>query len=105
MTARNLALAAIFVGPMTAMLDLCLSYYLVYPSQGEASKYPLHIATVVAVVLTIVGIVMSRRVLARKGEVAKVDEFLAVGGLGLNAFSLLLVIGFAIPKFILGVHD
>jgi hypothetical protein len=105
MKARNLALAALFVGPTAAMLDLGLSYYLVYPSQAALSKWPLHAASLVAAVLAVVGILAARRVLARKAEAAKVDEFLAMCGIALNAFSLLLIIGFAIPKFILGVHD
>ena len=105
MKARNLALAALFVGPTAAMLDLGLSYYLVYSSQALEAKWPLHVASVVAAVLAIAGIVAARRVLARKAEAAKVDEFLAVCRISLNAFSLLVVIGFAIPKFILGVHD
>lgn len=105
MKARNLAISALFVGPAAALLDLGLSYYLVYPSQAAMSKWPLHAASVACAVVAAGGIVAARRVLARKTEVAKVDEFLAVCGIALNAFSLLLVLGFAIPKFILGVHD
>jgi chromate transport protein ChrA len=105
MKARNLAIGAIFVGPAAAMLDLVLSYYLVYPSQALEAKWPLHVASIVAAVMAAAGIVAARRVLAKKDETAKVDEFLAVAGIALNAFSLLLVVGFAIPKFILGVHD
>lgn len=105
MKARNLALAALFVGPAAALLDLGVSYYLVYPSQAVEAKWPLHVASLVAAALAILGVVAARRALARKGEAAKVDEFLAVCGIALNAFSLLLIIGFAIPKLILGVHD
>jgi hypothetical protein len=105
MKARNLAVGALFIGPAAAMLDLGLSYYLVYPSQALEAKWPLHVASIVAAVFAASGIVAARRVLARKDEAAKVDEFLAVCGIALNAFSLLLVIGFAIPKLVLGVHD
>jgi hypothetical protein len=105
MKVRNVALGALFVGPAAAMLDLGLSYYLVYPSQSLEAKWPLHVASVVAAALAACGIVASRRVLARKAEAAKVDEFLAVSGIALNSFALLLVLGFAIPKLLLGVHD
>jgi hypothetical protein len=105
MTNRNLAIGALFVGPAAAMLDLALSYYLVYPSQALESKWPLHVASLVAAGVAVCGILVARRLLAREPETAKVDEFLAICGIGMNAFSLLLVIGFAIPKLVLGVHD
>ena len=105
MKARNLALAAVFVGPAAALVDLTLSYYLVYPAQGSGHKTGLHVVTAAALVVTLVGLVMSRRVLARKNETAEVDRFLAFAGLALNAFFLLVIVGFAIPKLVLGVHD
>lgn len=105
MKARNLALAALFVGPAAAMIDLTLSYYLVYPAQGSGHKTGLHIVTVLALLVTVVGIVMSRRALARDSETAPVDRFLALGGLALNAFFLLVIVGFAIPKLVLGIYD
>lgn len=105
MKTRNLAVAALFVGPAAALLDLGLSYYLIHPSQAAESKWPLHVASIAAAAVAVLGILAARRVLAREANAAKVDEFLAVCGIALNAFSLLLVVAFAIPKLVLGVHD
>lgn len=106
MSARTLALSAIFIGPTAALIDLSASFFLVLPAQESGSKAWLHVLTVVAALLTAFGIVLARRALSRdRPPGAEVDRFLALSGVALNAFFLLVIVGFAIPKLVHGVTD
>ena len=105
MSARNLALSALFVGPIAAFADQWLSYVLVYGAQASGSKAWLHVVSLVTALAAIAGIVMAARALSRRNETAEVDRFLGVAGVAVNAFFLLVIVGFAIPKFLQGVSD
>lgn len=106
MSPRNLAVTALFAGPLAGAIDLGLSYVLVYRAAASGSKLSLHVVTALAAALAAVGIVMSWRVLKKRETVIEADRFLGVCGVALNAFFLLLVVvGFGIPKLVLHPTD
>jgi hypothetical protein len=106
MSPRATAVLAIFFGPAACAADQLFSYMLVYPAAAANDKTMLHVLTLVAAVIAAVGIFLSWRVLRRKTEVFEVDRFLALFGMVLNAFFLLvLVVGFGIPKLLLHATD
>jgi hypothetical protein len=106
MTPRNLAVTALFAGPLAAAIDLGLSYVLVYRARASGSELSLDLGTVFAAALSAIGIVLSRRVLEKREAVLESDRFLGVCGVALNAFFLLLVLaGFGVPKIVLHPTD
>ena len=101
-----MAMSAIFVGPAACAADQLASYVLTYPAAASGDKTWLHVVTGVAAVVTCVGLLTSYRVLRRRTEVFPVDRFLAVLGLTMNAFFLLVVlVGFGLPKLLLHATD
>ncbi len=101
MTPRNLALGALFVGPVVAAIDLGLSYPLVYRARESGSRVWLDLITILCAIAVAGGIAASRSVLRRHDGAAPVDRFLGVLGVALNAFFLLLVLaGYGIPKLV-----
>lgn len=105
MKARNQALLALFVGAPAAMLDQLASYVLVYPSQASHSNWPIAVSAGIAAVIATGGILLALRVLRRKSEVVEADRFLALLGVVLNAFFLLVIVGMAVPAAILHPTD
>ena len=106
MSPRSTAMLAIFFGPAACAADQLFSYMLVYPAAASNDKTMLHLLTLAAAVFTGIGIFLSWRVLRRKTEVFEVDRFLAIFGMVLNIFFLLVVVvGFGVPKLVLHPTD
>jgi hypothetical protein len=106
MSPRATAVMAIFFGPAAAAGDQFFSYMLVYPAAASGTNVWLHVVTVVASVVACVGLLLSYGILRRRTEVFEVDRFLAVVGLAMNAFFLLVVVvGFGLPKVMLHPTD
>ncbi len=105
MRARSQAVLALFVGAAAALLDQLASYVLVYPSQAHGGNMPIAVSAIVSGVIASVGIFLAFRVLRRKSEVVEVDRFLALLGVVLNVFFLLVIVGMAFPATILHPTD
>ena len=106
MSPRATAMLAIFFGPAACAADQLVSYMLDYPAAAANDKTMLHVLTAVAAVIAAFGILLSWRVLRRRTEVFEVDRFLAVFGMVLNAFFVLVVVvGFGVPKLLLHATD
>jgi hypothetical protein len=106
MSPRAIAVLAIFFGPAACAADQLFSYILVYPAAASGSNLILHVLTVVAALVAALGLFLSYRVLKRETEVFEVDRFLAIVGLTLNGFFLLVVlVGFGVPKLLLHGTD
>jgi|GEM_PF-3674953 len=106
MSPRAVAVLAMFLGPVACAADQLVSYMLVYPAATGAGMLWLHLVTVAAAAVASVGIYLSFRVLRRRTAVFEVDRFLAVVGIALNAFFLLVVLfGFGLPKLMMHPTD
>jgi hypothetical protein len=108
MSPRSLAVSALFLGPAACAADELFSYMLVYPAAARGSNAILFVLTVLAAVVAGTGLFLSYRVLKRKTETrgVEVDRFLALLGVCLNGFFLLVVLaGFGLPKIILHATD
>ena len=106
MKPRDTAVVAIFLGPAAAAADQLVSYVLVYPAAARSSNAVLHLVTAVAATLAAAGVVISYRVLRRRTEVFEVDRFLALVGVAINVFFLLVVlVGYGLPKLMLHPTD
>jgi hypothetical protein len=106
MSPRSLAVFALFLGPAACAADELFSYMLVYPAAARGSNSILFVLTVLAALVAGAGLFLSYRVLQRKTEVVEVDRFLALLGVCLNGFFLLVVLaGFGLPKMILHPTD
>ena len=106
MSPRAMAMLAIFFGPAACAADQFFSYMLVYPAAAANDKTWLHVLTLVAAAVAAIGIFLSWRVLRRKTEVFEVDRFLAMFGMVLNIFFLVVVVvGFGVPKLVLHPTD
>jgi hypothetical protein len=106
MSPRAVAMTALFFGPVACAGDQLFSYMLAYPAAASGSKTMLHVLTAVAALVATFGMLLSYRILRRKTEVFPVDRFLALMGVVMNAFFLLVVlVGFGLPKFLLDPTD
>jgi hypothetical protein len=106
MTSRSKALYALFLGPAACAADELFSYVLVYPAAARGSNAMLHVLTALAAAVSLFGIYLSYRVLDRRAGQPAVDTFLALLGIAMNAFFLLVVVaGFGLPKLMLHPTD
>jgi hypothetical protein len=108
---------AFLAGPLAWSIDLGLSYFLVPRAHASGSNAPLHLGTLVGVLVLAAGALAAARVLRRPrgaivrgpaedaARVAERARFLAAGGLAMQAFFLLVIVAMEIPKLLLGVHD
>jgi hypothetical protein len=95
-------------GPITSALHLGISYILVRPSQRYGSAAPIHVATVIALILIAAGAAISWKIWRGvepppgplEGRTRSRSRFMALGGLGLSAFCGLLVLAEALPSFL-----
>lgn len=104
----------LFAGPVAWALDLQASYALVYPA-ARWGKGVLHGATALAAALCVAGALASfvahRRVPKGAREVEENESgvararFLSAMGIALSLAFLVLVVGMAIPKFVLDPRD
>jgi type IV secretory pathway TrbL component len=102
---RSRLIAALFVGPLAAAANLGVGDYLSSRVQETGSKLGFHLASIVALVVTLAAGAYALRVVRRAEEPARVDRFLAVMGVALGGFFALLIVAYAIPTFILHPTD
>jgi hypothetical protein len=112
MTPRATAMLAIFIGPVVCATDQLVSYALVHRAAAQGSHHSFPGVTAMAAGIVFFGLFLSWRVFrlrtdARRGEeVEGVDRFLAVVGLAMNLFFLLVVVvGFGLPQLFLHPAD
>jgi hypothetical protein len=106
MSQRSLAVVALFLGPAACAADELFSYLLVYPAAARGSNAILFALTALAALVAAAGVFLSYRVLRQKAELVEADRFLALLGVCLNAFFLLVVVaGFGIPSIVLHPTD
>jgi hypothetical protein len=103
-SARKTAIAALFFGPIAASADLSVSYALVPHAQAVSNKTAIYVVTAVTMLVTVAGIMLAARSRKTEGG-APVDRFLAVAGMALNAYFLLVIMGFTVPKLLLNPGD
>src|SRR4051794_29596318 len=106
MTPRATAVLAIFIGPAACLADQLCSYVLVYSAAATGDKSWLHLITLIAALTSMLGLLVSYRVLRRKTKVFEVDRFLARVGIAMNALFLLVILaGFGLPNLVLNATD
>ena len=108
-TRRDAALwACVLAGPVAWMLDLGLSYLLVGHAQKSGHKLSLYLVTGLAALITALGAWRAWRAWsevresppAPEGRVRGRARFMALSGVVLCAFFLLVIVADAIPKII-----
>lgn len=106
MTLRSTLIAAMLVGPIAAATDLLASYYMIHPAQASGSKLGLHVATVIAFLVTTAAAIWSVSQLRRRDYgLTPAERFLAIMSVAMDGFFALLIGAYAIPTFILHVTD
>jgi hypothetical protein len=113
MTPRATAVLAIFVGPVVCATDQLVSYALVHRAavRGSPAFFP-GITALAASAVILLGLFLSWRVFRWQGDArggereGGVDRFLAVVGLAMNLFFLVVVVvGFGLPQVFLHPTD
>jgi type IV secretory pathway TrbL component len=102
---RSRLIVAIFAGPLAAAANLGVGDYLASRVHETGSKLGFHVASIVALVVTLAAGAYALRVARRADQAARVDRFLAVMGVALGGFFALLIVAYAIPTFILHPTD
>lgn len=90
----------ILAGPAAWALDFNISYAVSPDAHDHESVLDLHLLHAGAFVIAAIAAVLSGGMLRRALQVER-TRFMAAAGLGLSVISLLLIIGNAIPTFML----
>jgi hypothetical protein len=96
--------AGVLLGPLAFALDLQLGYSLVYEACNRHSMLVLHLVGAAALVLVAGGALAAWRVFQAAGDERRA-RFLGRLGLLSSAFFLLVILGQALPRLVLGPCD
>jgi hypothetical protein len=104
MSSRTRSFIALALGTLAVLGTLTLAYGLVYPSGARDDKWPIFWAIFGGAVFTFAAVLLSVTALRRAG--AESERFFARIAWMVGAFFLFVMIfGFGIPAFVLGVQD
>ena len=104
MNARVVSSVSLALATLAVLGTLALAYGLVYPSGAHETKLPLLLAICGGALCAQLALAFGVRTYRRAGS--EPERFFALLALSVAAFSLfVLVFGFGIPAWVLGVHD